>query len=179
MFIDILFLVVATTGFFAGYRKGLVGALLNIIAIVVALLGAAKFSPWLIDLLEGMLPNIDPRIYMIVGFLISFMLIMAGIKWVGRNLERGLKEVHLDFMNKMGGGLLFFLLNTVVFSTALWILKDFSLLSPEKFSDSVTYPTLEKIPAVLAGYMDSIKPIFQEFWDRLSLAGMQLKEGAQ
>ncbi len=179
MFIDIIFIVVAITGFFTGYQKGLISSLINIVAILVAFLAAAKFSPWLIDIFKNILPDIDPRFYLILGFIVCFIVFMAGIKWLGRNLEQGLRGAHLNFINKLSGGALFLLLNTVILSTILWVLKDFNLLSPERFSSSVTYPTLQQIPLILGEILESIKPVFQDFWEKVTEATKSLKEGME
>ncbi len=179
MFIDIIFIVVAITGFFTGYQKGFISAVINIIAIIVAFLAAAKFSPWMIDIFKNILPDIDPRLYLILGFILTFILFMAGIKWLGKNLEKGLQQAHLNFMNKISGGFLFMILNTIIYSTVLWVLKDFNILNPDRYTASVTYPTLETIPSVLGEVLASVKPLFQDFWDKVTDVANTLKEGMQ
>ena len=53
----------------------------------------------------------------------------------------------------------------VLYSLMLWVMNDFSLLNDKFKTTSLSYRTLEVIPAKAGSLILDLKPIFQRYWD--------------
>ena len=74
MYIDILCLAAAAYGFYLGFKEGIVNTVFRTVSIVVALMAAFRFSPYMTEMLEKGF-NIDNPLMLIVGFIVSFFLV--------------------------------------------------------------------------------------------------------
>jgi len=100
MVIDIVCGLLVGTSFYLGYVKGIIKSVFGILSIIIALLVTLKFSYLTIDFLELFL-TLDPRIIIIFGFVITFLMILIGIRMIGKGLENILDTVHLNIFNKI------------------------------------------------------------------------------
>lgn len=166
MYIDLFLGVFILIGIIQGFHRGIVRTLFAILAIVVGFLAALKFSPYVVTLFEQTF-NLNPVLSLILGLLLTFFVIMWGVRWLGKSLERTLRMVNLNFINKFFGAILFALLMIVVYSAIIWFLGQTEFLTEHEKNASRSYPYLEAIPERTGRYVEDLKPVFKGFWEKL------------
>ena len=166
MYIDIFLGIFLLIGLIQGYHRGIIRTVFAIAAIVVGLLAALKFSPIVVSLFEQVF-DWDPLINLIMGLALTFILIMWGIKWLGRSAEKSLKLVKLNFINKFLGAVLFAGLMFVMYAGIIWFVERTELLTDEQRGQSVSYPYLAEVPKHAQSAFEAVKPVFRGFWEKL------------
>jgi len=177
MVIDLFFLLVLGMSFFMGYSKGIVKSTFGILSILLAFLVSMKFSFVFINLLESWL-GMDPRLSLVLGFILCFILIMLGIRVIGKGVEQMLETAHINFINKMVGGLASALIALALFSTIIWFLNQIKMISSSTKESSKSYTLLESFPEKSKWIWSKTKPLFSEFWNKTNaiLDGVELNQ---
>ncbi|MEP7197639.1 MAG: CvpA family protein [Saprospiraceae bacterium] len=169
MILDIICGIILAASFYLGYSKGILKTVFGLLSIFIGLLAALKFSFIVINLLEKLL-SIDPRMIIVIGFVLSFLLVLIGIRMIGRGLEKILETAHINFINQIAGGVLSALISLVILSSIVWFLNEIKVLSSETKSASFTYPILVEVPDKSKALINAVKPFFSEFWDKTKQA---------
>lgn len=177
MFIDITFAILIGLSFYLGYSKGIIKSFFGIVSIVLAVLITLKFSFLLIGLIEQLL-SMDARFSIILGFLMTFLIVMLGVRMIGRGLEKILETAQINFINKLIGGLLSTFITLTLYSSVIWFLNKVKLIDASTKEDSKSYAILESFPEKSRWIWDKTKPIFSEFWDKTqkALDELELKQ---
>ena len=162
MIIDIAFGLTVVVGFLYGYSKGLIKTLFSILSILIAIIAAMKLSPLTINAMDTLLPN-APRLAYIIGFLLTFILVIIIIRFIGNKIESLLKVVNLNFMNKIAGGSLIAVFFILIFSCVIWFLNEARLISEPQKDQSIVYYTVEPIPGKAREQFEVVKPVFKDF----------------
>lgn len=165
MMLDIIVVLVVAFGFYTGYSRGLIKTVFDTLSLIIGILAALKLSPITINALDGLL-NISPSFTYLIGIVITFLLVMALVRFVGRKLEDVLEAANINVLNKLAGGVLQGLFFAFLISMVLWVLGNYSIVKEETKSNSVTYPLLEPLPEAGKSIFKAVKPIFQDFWDK-------------
>lgn len=165
MLIDIFCGLAVILGFFQGYSKGIIKTLFSILSILLGIIAAMKLSPLTIGAVESMMPAY-PRLSYIVGFLLTFIIVIVIIRFIGNKIESLFKAVKLNFINKMFGGILTATFFLIIFSTIIWFLNEARLISEPQKDASFTYYHIEPIPGNARKQFEAVKPVFQTFWDK-------------
>lgn len=164
MILDIIVVLVVAFGFFAGYSRGLIKTVFDTMSLIIGILAAMKLSSYTIDALESML-NISTSITYLLGLVITFIIVMAIVRFVGRKIESVLKAANVNVINQLAGGAVQGLFFAFLLSMAIWTLGNYNVMKPETKEGSITYPYLEPLPEAGKALFTAVKPIFQEFWD--------------
>ena len=165
MVIDLICLLIAAYAFYMGYTKGIIQTIFNTLSIFIGLLVALKLSPVLINLLEGIF-NKQSSVIFIVGFVLTFIIVLILIRFIGKNLEKLFKTIKLNFINKLAGGAVLCFVFLVCFSYVIFFLDKTHLIDDSTKNKSITYPVLQVLPSHSKKLMDKVKPFFKEFWDK-------------
>ena len=165
MILDIFVVLVVAFGFYTGYSRGLIKTVFDTLSLVVGILAAMKLSPITINVLESLF-NISPSITYLVGIVITFILVMALVRFVGRKLEDVFKAANINSVNKLAGGAVQGLFCAFLISMVLWVLGNYNVVKPETKASSITYPLLEPLPEAGKSVFQAVKPVFQSFWDK-------------
>ena len=169
MYIDIFLGVFILLGLIQGYHRGIIRSLFAIAGLVFGFLAALKFSPMVVAGIDSLF-QIDPRLSLLLGFLLTLALIMWGIRWIGLSIERTLQAASLNFINKAAGSVLFTAIMIVVYSAGIWFLSRTDLVSDAQKEQSVSYPYLMQVPEYTENAFESVKPVFREFWNKMESA---------
>lgn len=178
MYIDIILGLSLAFGFYVGYSRGIIKSLFAILSLIVAILAAMKLSPLVITFLGNQL-SWDPRWIIVLGFVLTFIVVVVAIRYAGKILEKMLIKLEINFMNKILGGAISAFLFLVIFSTFVWFMDEVKLLSPEAKQESMTYELVEPIPQVVAALGQQVKPAFQNFWNKTAEAMDQIRIEAE
>jgi len=163
--LDIIVVLVVAFGFYAGYSRGLIKTVFDTLSLIIGILAAMKLSPIAINLLEGML-NVNPSITYLIGIALTFIIVMALVRFVGRKLEDVFEAANIDILNKVAGGGVQGIFFAFLLSMLLWTLGNYNVLKPETTENSITYPLLEPLPEAGKSVFNAAKPIFKSFWDK-------------
>lgn len=175
MFIDIIAIILLIFGFYSGYKRGIIDALFDIMSIFIAVVAALKLAPITIRLLSSSLDWSEPVTF-VVGFVATFFVIMLGIRLIGSQIEKLMKTMSINFINKFVGGALLSLVMVTIFSGALWLTDSMTLLPENIKTESTSYPILKQIPQLASGIVTMLKPLFMDFWELLQSAIESVKE---
>lgn len=168
MIIDILCLGSLALGFWIGYSRGIVSTAFGLLAIFFGLLITFKFSYVTTDLLEKVFGD-DNALVLLLGFVLTFVAIMLLVRMLAKGIEKLLMKIKLNILNKVAGGVLLSMIFGMVFSVMLWFFDQAGVVSSGAKQESRTYPTLQDVPEASRALVDSMKPMFQEFWTDASL----------
>lgn len=166
MFIDIIAIILLIYGFYSGYRRGIIDTIFDILSILIAVVAALKLSPIVIRFIESTF-GLSEVVNFIIGFVLTFFIVMLGIRLIANQVENFMKIIQLNFLNKFAGGLLSAIILVSLFSGALWLTDELTLLPENVKSSSTTYPVIEQIPQILIGIFGGLKPLFLDFWELL------------
>jgi membrane protein required for colicin V production len=176
MYIDIFLGLFVLIGVIQGFHRGIIRSVFAIVGIVVGLLAALKFSPLVVSLFDKIF-DWDPMISLVLGLISTFLLIMWGIKWLGRSAEKTLKLVKLNLFNKLLGAVLYAGLMVVTYSAIIWFMGRTDVISEKQISESKSYVYLMQVPKYGQAAFESVKPVFKDFWDKMDLVNDAGEEG--
>ena len=165
MIIDLICLLIAVYAFYMGYTKGIIQTIFNTLSIFIGLLVALKLSPVLINFLENIF-NKQSSIILIAGFVLTFIIVLIIVRFIGKKLEKLFRTIKLNFINKLAGGAVLSLVFLVCFSYVIYFLDRTHLINDATKESSLTYPVLQVLPEKSKNVLEKIKPFFQEFWNK-------------
>ena len=166
MIIDIIALLAIVFGLYSGFSRGLIQTVFDTLSILIAIVAALKISPIVIGILQGILP-LNASLVFIIGFVLTFFLIMLGIRFIGKKLESLMKVVNINIINKLLGGVLMALFYSLIVSYGIWGTNKLQLVSEESLEQSQTYPLLSTLPEQSQALFEKAKPIFSDFWEKM------------
>ncbi|NOT36144.1 MAG: CvpA family protein [Saprospiraceae bacterium] len=178
MILDLVCGIILAASFYLGYTKGILKTVFGVLSIIIGILAALKFSFLAINILEKTL-TIDPRMNIIIGFVLTFVLVLIGIRMIGRGLEKILETAHINFVNQIAGGILSALISLVIFSSLIWFFDQIKVIAPETQKSSLSYPIIKQVPEKSKAVLTKIKPFFSEFWDKTKQAMDKVEPGLQ
>ncbi len=154
--IDVIILLPLLYGFYKGYRQGLIYELISLISLFVAVYCAFKFSFIATHYVQS---NgwISEQYSSIVGFVLTFILAIILIQFVGKMINTFIKALKLTTVNKLLGGC-FGALKLFVFVSAFLLAIDaanekFAFIEPSVLEASVLYKPAVSVAQVLVPYV--------------------------
>ncbi|MEE9439323.1 MAG: CvpA family protein [Saprospiraceae bacterium] len=178
MILDIVTVLIVAFGFYTGYSRGLIKTVFDTLSLLIGILAAMKLSSYAIDLLESVF-NISPAINNLLGLVITFLVVMAVIRFVGRKLEGILKATNINVVNKLAGGVLQGLFFAFLLSLIVFTLNNYNVIKKETIESSITFPVLKPLPEAGKSIFVAAKPIFSDFWNRTVEAMESLEDKSE
>jgi membrane protein required for colicin V production len=123
-YLDLIIIVPIIFGIYKGYKSGLIISLFTLLALLVGIYMAFKFSNELSCHFYKNLKD-QPQFVPIVSFLVIFLVVGAAIYFGGRALESLVKIAKLSLINKILGASLGALKYTFIMISVLFILVSF------------------------------------------------------
>lgn len=177
MTIDIIAALFIAFGFYIGFSRGLVKTVFASLSIVVGILAALKLSPIVINFLQSAF-NINPAALFLIGLVLTFLLVLFLIRFIGRKIEDILQTTHLNILNKLSGAAVMTFLFAVVLSYGLYFMAETNLLNASTKKNSIAYNNLKGLPQASKELAHKTKPIFKGFWDKLNETMDQIRDKA-
>lgn len=181
MVIDIIFFISAAYGFYVGYSKGIIKTVFSTLSIVLGLMAAMKFSPYMTSFLEDTFSK-SPLMF-IAGFVVTFVGVMLLVRLLAKTVEGIFKTIKINALNKIAGGIFMSGFFILLFSILVWFGNEAKGIDTKTKETSFSYSYLEKIPIEARGVFMTLKPVFQDFWnyamdsmDRMKRAGLEENE---
>ncbi len=157
-YIDIFLIVPLIWGAFKGYKKGLIIEVVSLAALGLGIWGGIYFSDYAVNLI---VEKVDDKYIPITAFMLTFLVIVLVVYFLGKLLEKIIDIVQLKFINKLAGACFGLLKFGLIISVLLFITdrynQRFNFL-PENFSESsLIYKPLVDLPNVLIPAIKSSK----------------------
>jgi len=166
MILDIIVAVAIAYGFYIGFSRGLIKTVLATLSILVAIVASLKLSPILMNALDSLL-NIPSGAVFILGFVLTFVIVLAGIRFIGNKATDFLKTIKINFINQIAGGMFMAFFFAVLLSYGSALLINTNLISEEQRQSSIMLPMLAPLPEVSREAVKSFKPVFKGFYDKM------------
>ncbi len=165
MILDIVVAIVVAFGFYTGYSRGLIKTVFDTLSLIIGIVAALKLSPLVINWIEKII-HTSPAITFLIGIVITFLAVMAIIRFIGNKLEDVFEAANINFINKIAGGGVQALFFAFLLSMGLWLMNSLNVLNPNTKESSITYSLLEPLPEAGKGVFTKLKPVFSNFWDK-------------
>jgi membrane protein required for colicin V production len=173
MILDIVYCLVLLLAFIRGYKKGLLHAIVTLLAILIGIMTAVRFSEIAAVYFDKWF-NITSKYLPLIAFVAVFFAVYFLFRLVEAGMEGFFTLLKINFINKFLGGAVWALTWTMIFSTALFYADNMQLLSEEVKAESITFEKIEPLaPDVIAGIGKVIPPVknifnsLQEWFDDL------------
>lgn len=164
MILDIIVAIIVAAGFVMGYKRGLIQTVFDTLSLLVGVLAALKFFPFTMKIVDNVISG-NPAISYIVSIVLTFIIVMLLVRFIGKKLEDLFKAVNLNFVNKLAGGALQGLFFALLISFGLYLLDNLRMLDEQAKEKSISYSLLEPLPRHSKTVFEKFKPMFIEFWD--------------
>ena len=161
MWIDVAFAAVAALAFYQGYRRGIIGTVVSIAAVVLAFLLAVRYSRDVTAVLSDLFAAPPTGAMPLLGFVVAFALVLLAARLIAGAVERLLATLRLGVVNRALGGLAAALLATFLLSLALLAFDSTGLLTREQKRASITYAPLAAFPEQVKGAFQKSKPALE------------------
>ena len=115
---DIVVGVLFIAAVFNGFRKGLIMQLSGLITILLAAVFSGKLAKIILPELMRVV-EIKPNHASVISYIIAFLLIAVGIFIIGSIIQKLLKTLNLNFINRLFGGIIAAAIAMVVMSILL------------------------------------------------------------
>ena len=150
--LDIIFLVPLLFALYRGFKKGLVHMIASLLALVLGILGALKLRPVFAALLDSVF-SVAPEHINVIAFAVAFVVIVLVVHVAAFLVEKLIKAVALNFVNRLLGMGFGLLVTAFVISMILWpvnqVNEDRQIIKPERIEGSLLYKPLSAFaPAV-------------------------------
>jgi membrane protein required for colicin V production len=166
MLLDLIYAVIIVLAILKGYQRGLIVGLFSLVAVIIGLAAAMKFSVVAAGYI-GKAVKISQQWLPVISFAVVFLVIVLLIRLGARAIEKVVETVMLGWVNKIGGIIFYAALYTIVFSVLLFYAEQMKLLRPETISKSVTYSFIQPWgPKAINGF-GSIIPVFKDMFGEL------------
>lgn len=151
-YLDIFLAVPIVWGIYKGFKKGLIIELATLIAFGLGVLIAIKFSSSTKDLISSYIDTSE-RILSIIGFSITFLLVVIIVILIAKILEKFISLISLSIFNRIGG-VIFAILKYALFNSVLiLILNTFDpnshIVSIQTKNESVLYKPIKKLAPLI------------------------------
>ncbi len=178
MTLDLIVAIVVSLGFYLGYTRGLIKTVFDSLSLVVGILAALILSPVVISILQSVITT-SPALTYLIGVVVTFIAMMALIRYIGKKLEDMLVAVNVNFVNKIAGGAIQGIFFAYLLSLCLYMVNSLNVLKPETKQASITYSLLEPLPEKGRAVFTALKPIFSGFWNKSIEAMKGARDGAE
>jgi len=117
--LDIIFLVPLLFALYRGFKKGLIHMAASLLALILGIVGAMKLRPLFASLLDSVF-TISPEHMNVIAFSVAFVTIVLVVHILAFVVEKVIKAVALNLVNRLLGMAFGLLVTAFVISMILW-----------------------------------------------------------
>lgn len=100
--IDIVIIILLVFGLARGFINGFIKELASLLALILGIWGAIKFSSFTAERLYDFF-DMTGQYVGIIAFLVTFVLIVIGVHFVGLVVDKFIEKISLGFLNSLLG----------------------------------------------------------------------------
>ena len=154
--LDIIFLVPLLFALYRGFKKGIIHMIASLLALIIGIVGAMKLRPLFASLLDSIF-DISPDYLNVIAFSAAFVIIVLLVHLVAFFLEKLIKAVALNFVNRLLGMGFGILVTAFVISMILWPVNQVNverqIIKPERIEGSFLYGPLSAFAPAVFPYL--------------------------
>lgn len=164
--IDFFTLIFVVLSIYNGLRKGLVMAIISLVANFIGLLIAVKCSAAYAQnaISSGEPTHWSPMLIFVVVMLLSIFL----VRKLGKIVEKILTFSFLGWANRLGGIVIYFLLYFMIYSILLFYLHKMGIISDDMAVRSKTFNLVSSMGPTAVDWMGKIIPVFKDLFQTIS-----------
>lgn len=151
-FIDIIFAVLLCIALYKGIKNGLFVELASLVALVIGIFIAIKFSYLIKEILETKV-SWEPKYIEIVAFAVTFLLVVLVIHLSAKLLTKIADFAYLGWLNKLAGAVFSCLKTILSLSVVILVFEKINLnnmlVKQETLDESIFYNPTKEISAFL------------------------------
>ena len=166
MGIDILFIVLVIMAVFKGLKRGLILAVFSFASCILGLAAAIKLSAIVAVHLKDAV-HVSEKWLPILAFLLVFVVVVFLVQRIAKLLEKFIDFVWMEWLNKLGGVILYTALYLAVFSVLLFYGSRSCILSGPMIASSKAYPLIEPWGPSVINELSKIIPFFRDMFVQL------------
>jgi len=155
--LDLIILVPLAWSAYKGFSKGLIISIASLLALLLGIYGAIKFSDITSDYLIKQFELTTEYLH-IISFAITFILIVVAIHLLARVLDKIVKAVALGLINRISGALFGMIKTAFILSIIILLINKFDaktgLISIEQKENSLLFEPLSKVAPMIFPYLD-------------------------
>ena len=167
MILDIIFGLVLLAAFYNGYTKGILYSVLSLVAIILGIILAMNFSTAASIWLHNSF-NIPTIIMPVLSFILIVVAVVAAVKLVAYLVEKFLKALMLNFINKLAGGVLWSFIATLLFSILVFFVAKAGFLTDNLIASSQTYNYIVPLGPKSLELVQTLIPMLKESFNLLN-----------
>lgn len=118
--IDFIILILLVFGLARGYINGFIKELASLLALILGIWGAIKFSTWTAAKMYDYF-DMTGRYVGIIAFLVTFILIVVVIHFLGLLIDRFTERLSLGFLNSFLG-MIFGIFKSALFLSVIFVI---------------------------------------------------------
>lgn len=161
MILDIVFVLLVLASFYNGYSKGIVYSILSLIAIVLGIIIAMNFSSVTSVWLNTQF-NIPQIIMPTLSFILVLVAVVLAIRLVAYLVEKFLKTIMLNFINKLAGGILWVVIASMLFSLLVYLISKTGIFTENLVNSSYSYKYIVPLGPFTLKTLQALIPYLQE-----------------
>ena len=166
MILDVIGIILIALFFIRGYMKGFIVALFSVVAILLGILVALKFSQmlaaWMLE--KG---YVTSGWVQIISYLLLFIVVVLLVRLIAKLIEKAVEGMMLGVVNKVIGGILYAFLGAILWSSLLWIGDHMHIITPETIAASKTYPWLSRLAPWFFEQAGKLIPFVKDTFEKL------------
>ncbi len=162
-FIDIILIVIFVYFIFKGIKNGLIKELASLLALALGIFLAIKFSASLLPYLEDKASSFAEYLP-ILAFAIIFIATVVVVFMFSHLLDRFIKLIKLQWLNKTGGAVFAILKLSLILGGLLFLINQLNekakIFDPTIWDKSVLYKFIIKIFNIVFPYTKELTNLF-------------------
>lgn len=180
MVFDIIFIILFIYALYGGLRRGLISQATELVALILGVYIAYKFSFLLGNVITGY--GAGAQAVSIISFVITFIIVVVIARILGAMLNRLISVVLLGWLNKLLGATFSILKMAFIISISLFILntidREISFLPQKQITASILYRPISKLAPSIFPYlkMDKIVDTMKDMDKQVDKAVEKLKK---
>lgn len=155
-YLDIILLVPLLFALYRGFKKGMIHMVASLAALVLGIFGAIKLRPVFASLLDSIF-DISPDYMNVIAFSVAFVSIVVVVHLVAFAVEKLVKAVALNLVNRLLGMGFGLLVTAFVLSMILWPVNQVNaekqIIKPERIEGSLLYKPLSNFAPAVFPYL--------------------------
>ena len=155
--LDIIFLVPLLFALYRGFRKGLIHMIASLLALILGIVGAIKLRPLFASLLDSIF-NIAPEHRNVIAFAVAFVLIVLVVHIVAFMVDKLVKAVALNLVNRLLGMAFGVVVTAFVISMILWPINQVNaekqIIKPQHIENSLLWTPLSAFAPAVFPYLE-------------------------
>jgi membrane protein required for colicin V production len=151
-YLDIISALLLAWFAFNGYRKGLIVEVASLAALILGVYAALYFSDITADFLVEYF-SMSTKYLSIIAFILTFLMVVITVVFVGRIVEKFVDLLLLGFLNKLTGAVFGLLKGALIISLLIWVFNYFDpdqkLITQQTRTETMLFKHIEQIaPAI-------------------------------